>query len=214
MKISRKTAVVAAGIIGVLTSTAPIAMAAPSVENPQAPQAGNGAGTSLSQQEGNKPPASTPQAGPGAGGAPVPANPQATPGAVPANPQSTPGPVAPSPEGTVPAPATPGEQATPQTAAPEQGSTPNQQSQQWSPEPTAPAAPSAPEPPKEGPPFVTIDVTVFGVPELTPIALPPLPEGIVLPPPPVEVLLHQVPDGQGAPTVQVTTAPPLPEFHL
>lgn len=109
----------------------------------------------------------------------------------------------------------------PQTAVPDQADQADQadqgwsENQQWSPQPSAPAAPAAPEPPKEGgPPFVTIDVTVYGLPELAPIALPPLPDGIVLPPPPVEVLLHQVPDGQGAPTVQVTTAPPLAPFHL
>lgn len=213
MKISRRTAVVAAGIVGVLTSTAPIAMAAPNVENPQAPQGGNGAGTSLSQQEGGQAPATTPQTGPSVPRTLAPANPQATPGAVPANPQATPGPVPPAQEGAPPAPAAPGEQA-PQTAVPEQSDQGWSENQQWSPQPSAPAAPPAPEPPKEGPPFVTIDVTVYGLPELTPIALPSLPEGIQLPPPPVELLLHQVPDGQGAPTVHVTTAPPLAPFHL
>ncbi|MFT7022397.1 MAG: hypothetical protein ACJA07_001481 [Rhodococcus sp. (in: high G+C Gram-positive bacteria)] len=107
----------------------------------------------------------------------------------------------------------PGEQA-PQTAVPEQSDQGWSENQQWSPQPTAPAAPPAPEPPKEGPPFVTIDVTVYGLPELTPIELPALPDDIKLPPPPVELLLHQVPDGHGAPTVEVTTAPPLAPFHL
>lgn len=207
MSINRRAAVIAAGVVGFLTSATPLALAAPS-DNPQAPQGANGADTSLSQQEGTQPPTTSPQAGQANPRNAVPANPQATPGSVPppAQPELTP-----QTEGAPEQPAAPTTGAPAVvTEAPSEGWS---EYQQWSEEPTTPAAPAVPEPPKEGPPFVTVDVTLYGVPELPTIELPPLPAGIVLPPPPVEIVLHQVTVGQGA-NVQVSTAPPLPDFHL